>query len=451
MSEGSCRITVVGPARRADLTLPADVAVAELIPDLVQILDGDQQADAAPRRWSLLRVGGGALDLERSLAAQTVLDGAMVFLRDTSTPPQPPVVEDIVESVAIAVDVRPGRWTASAARVLWTAVAAACAAAAAWECQGAPDGVPRAALALGAALLLLVAAGAVLRTARQPVPGAALALAALPLWAVGGAAASTALDLGGTAALAGAAAAVVVGALAACLAAPPAVAPAAGVAALALPVAVAVAAGAALQAGVTQEAAVLAVVALVVTDQLPRVATLLAGLSAAGPGPAATGPELRARVDRGHRTLAWLHAGAALALAGALVGLALSSLPLAWALGAVTALAVALRTRRFRFTAEVVPLAVAALVGPLTLEAVLARWLRVQGTGGTAAAIALALATAALALAVALSAPRLAGSSPGRRRLLDVLELVANLALVPLVIGVLGVFALVYESAHRMA
>jgi hypothetical protein len=123
----------------------------------------------------------------------------------------------------------------------------------------------------------------------------------------------------------------------------------------------------------------------------------------------------------------------------------------AWVLCAAAALAVALRTRRFRFTAEVVPLAAAALAGPLALEAVLAGWLRTQGTGGAVAAVALALGTAAVALALALAAPRLATSSPGRRRLLDLMELTANLALVPLVVAVLGVFALVYDAAHRMA
>jgi hypothetical protein len=231
---------------------------------------------------------------------------------------------------------------------------------------------------------------------------------------------------------------VAVGALAACLAAPPAAV---------------VAAGAALAADATQEAAaVVAVVALVIADQLPRAAALLSGLAAADRVPVPPPAALRARVDRGHRALAWLLAGAGLPLAGALTALALSPAPLAWVLCAVTALAAGLRARRFRFTAEVVPLAVAALAGLLALEAALGRWLRDRGTAGSAAAaVALLLGTAAVALALALAAPRLDGSSPRRRRLLDLLELLANLALVLLVTGVLGFFTLVYQVAHRLA
>ena len=179
-------------------------------------------------------------------------------------------------------------------------------------------------------------------------------------------------------------------------------------------------------------------------------ATLLAGLSAADRGAAGNGPALRARVDQAHRALAWLLAGAALTLAGALVVLALSALPAAWALCGVAALAAGLRTRRFHFTAEVVPLALAALSGPGAMELVLAGWLRGRGAGGAAAAALLLLATAAGALAVALVAPRLAGSSPRRRRLLDLVQLAANLALVPLAVAVIGIFELVYQVAHRL-
>src|SRR5207302_4570023 len=278
---------------------------------------------------------------------------------------------------------------------------------------------------------------------------AALGLAALPLWAVGGAALGALAGLGPAPQLAAAAAALLVGGLAAALAAPPAAAPGAAVALAALPLAVVVAAGAALGASAVLSAAVLAVGALAVGDQLPRVATLLAGLSAADRGGAGTDPALRARVDRAHRALAWLLAGMALTLTGALVVLALSGLPLAWALCGTAALAAALRPRRFHFAAEVLPLALAALAGPLAVEVVAARWLRDQGAGGAAAAVALLLATAAVALAVALGAPRLAGSSPRRRRLLDLVQLAANLALVPLAVAVIGVFDLVYQVARR--
>src|SRR5262245_48532527 len=102
-SEGSCAVTVVGTSRRADLALPSRIAVAELLHELVRLLEDHSNGSPTPRRWSLLRLGGEPHDGERSLDDQGVLDGTMLFLRDTTPPLPPPVVEDIVESVAIAV------------------------------------------------------------------------------------------------------------------------------------------------------------------------------------------------------------------------------------------------------------------------------------------------------------------------------------------------------------
>src|SRR5207244_12187090 len=100
-------------------------------PQLVQLLEGGPAAGSPPQRWSLLGVGGLQVDPERSLGEQSIPDGAMLFLRDTSAPPPEPVIEDVVEAVAIVVEVRRGRWSADAARVLWPAAATACLAAAA--------------------------------------------------------------------------------------------------------------------------------------------------------------------------------------------------------------------------------------------------------------------------------------------------------------------------------
>jgi hypothetical protein len=215
------------------------------------------------------------------------------------------------------------------------------------------------------------------------------------------------------------------------------------------PLALVAGAIAALGGGAVAGAAVLAVAGLAVVDQLPRAATALAGLSAAAAGPP-PGGGLRERVDRGHRALAWLLAGGAAPMAGALAVLAFSGAPAAWALGLAVALAAGLRARRYRFTAEVLPLAAVALAGPLAIEAVVVRSLRDRGPAGALAAVALLAATAAVAAAAAATAPRLAASSPRSRRLLDVAQLAANLALVPLAAAALGVFELVYQLARRL-
>src|SRR5262249_47794557 len=118
MAEATSAVTVVGNGRQTDLTLPSSVAVAELLPELVGLLDEHPNGSHPPKHWSLHRLGGEALDGERSLEGQGVLDGTMLLLCDTSAVPPPPVVEDISEYVASAVDARPGRWAAETSRVL---------------------------------------------------------------------------------------------------------------------------------------------------------------------------------------------------------------------------------------------------------------------------------------------------------------------------------------------
>jgi hypothetical protein len=108
---------------------------------------------------------------------------------------------------------------------------------------------------------------------------------------------------------------------------------------------------------------------------------------------------------------------------------------------------VALRTRRFLFTAEILPLALAALAGVAVLSAGLAGDL--HGAGPVAPM--LLLGTVATWTALAVSVTRLGESSPRRRRYLDRLELAVNVALVPLVVAALGLFDLVAQIAHRFS
>src|SRR5262249_4082928 len=61
--DGSCAVTVVGARRRADLALPTGVAVADLMPELVTLLE-EHPNGGTPRSWSLLRLGGATLDAE---------------------------------------------------------------------------------------------------------------------------------------------------------------------------------------------------------------------------------------------------------------------------------------------------------------------------------------------------------------------------------------------------
>src|SRR5207247_1382934 len=116
---------------------------------------------------------------------------------------------------------------------------------------------------------------------------------------------------------------------------------------------------------------VLALAGLALADRLPGLARLAAGLSVREEDAGGSGAALRDRVDRGHRLLAWFLAGVALGLTGALIVLALSGRPAAWALCVVAALAAGLRARRHRFVSQVVALAVPGLAGPIVVAAAL--------------------------------------------------------------------------------
>src|SRR5260370_13825120 len=152
-----CRVTVVGSARRLDVTLPVGVPVADLVFDLVEMM-GERDGEL-PARWALVRVGGQVLDPERALSEQRVTTGTMLFLRDITQEDPPPAIDDYAAAVAIVVDAHGRPWTAPKPPPALVWGAAAC-----W---------------LSAGLVLLVARDGQTRAAFWP-PGAAAA-AARPL------------------------------------------------------------------------------------------------------------------------------------------------------------------------------------------------------------------------------------------------------------------------------
>jgi WXG100 protein secretion system (Wss), protein YukD len=77
-------ITLVGPARRVDLKLPAEVPIGDIFPKLLE-LSGAQgvQPQATFARWGLiLPVKGQVLPPNRSLRECGVVDGNVLALQD---------------------------------------------------------------------------------------------------------------------------------------------------------------------------------------------------------------------------------------------------------------------------------------------------------------------------------------------------------------------------------
>jgi MinD-like ATPase involved in chromosome partitioning or flagellar assembly len=87
-------VTVVGPSRRRDLSLPAESPVYELLPTLVELVgDGDGTAEAEPDAWVLSTSAAAEENLrpDASLAASGVLDGSVLYLARSRPPAGPPL------------------------------------------------------------------------------------------------------------------------------------------------------------------------------------------------------------------------------------------------------------------------------------------------------------------------------------------------------------------------
>ena len=444
MTEGFCRITVVTRRRRMDLTMPAHLACGEVLPEVVR-LTGETEQGPSPRPWVLGRLGEPPLAPERTMSPSGVYDGDLLYLRAPGQPADPVVVDDLVETIAEAVDSRGGHWTAATWHRFAMAAAAALLGAGA-VAVGAGGRCP-AGLAAGAALALLLAALGLRRLRREQVASATLALAALPWSALAGVARAGRAGADPAVAVAAGAGGLLAGAVAAAVAAPVVTGPCLAVALPAAALALGAVAVAAVGATPVQAAAVLAVGLVPALTALPRLAIALAGISPGDEDAEVAVQAERAKVAVGHALLAWVLGGAALTLTAALALLAAGG-TLARRLAAAVAVSVSLRARGFRLVEEVLPLALAVLGGVVALElAVMAG--RPAGPARQWPGAGLLVGTAAL-LALAGFLFRGVGPSPGVRRRLDVVEALANLLLIPLALGVLGLYGVVERLAQRL-
>ncbi|MBA0124756.1 type VII secretion integral membrane protein EccD [Haloechinothrix sp. YIM 98757] len=94
-------MTVVAPGTRIDVALPSDVAVADLVP-LVVDMANERTADGGSRHggWVLAKLGDAPLDPSRTLASLGVVDGELLQLRKRNENPPPPLFDDVVDAIA---------------------------------------------------------------------------------------------------------------------------------------------------------------------------------------------------------------------------------------------------------------------------------------------------------------------------------------------------------------
>jgi len=456
MSEQS-RITVVGTRRRVDVAVPSWTPIGEYAGRLATIC-GQERNDVMPPVWSLATAGEAPFPLDTSLADAGVVDGQVLYLKDTAREPvEAPVVAEVDEVVAEetqrlrATKLHSGPATISAG-LLWligTAVLVA------WRTGGGAGG----AAALIIAGLLLIGGGWGLAQQKDVVPYAlrlTIALTSVPLVAVGGVLAGRILTTNGypwESALIGANLAGLLSFSAL-----------ADGALFAVQLELFVALGTAilirgLAADRFGAAAVTAVVAMAALAMSRWVAAMVAAWSrhreAARTGPTDMTIEL---VGQSRQVLAVVLAGPALALAVAMPVLAASRNPFALALTAALCVALLVRARHSAVTSEVIAIGLDATIGGFVLVLALARSMGLEPAMDATVLVVLGMVVVSIGAGLCILTPKTAVEpprgpgkpGPRKRSTMDVFGQMATMALAPLAMGVFGVFSKLLTMGRTM-
>ncbi|MGW0999539.1 type VII secretion integral membrane protein EccD [Streptomyces sp. NPDC002523] len=116
-----CRITVEGPAGRADLAVPVTLPLSSLLPLLLRQAG---MPDGEGRTWRLQRLGEEPLDPDGTPQTLGLRHGEVLWMRPEEEVLPALHFDDVADGVAHVVSGLPGRWSPHATR--WLSLAAAC-------------------------------------------------------------------------------------------------------------------------------------------------------------------------------------------------------------------------------------------------------------------------------------------------------------------------------------
>ncbi|NJQ06308.1 type VII secretion integral membrane protein EccD [Streptomyces lonarensis] len=440
------RIGVAGGAGRADLAVPAALPLARLMPSLLRHAGEEPGADGGVRHggWVLCRIDGSRLDPARSLGAQQVAEGDLLFVRHGDDDTTEPLYDDVVE--VITEHGTAGAWTTRAARVV-AAVLSALAVLTACGALAAAPGLVAGALGLGVAAAALGVAVLLSRGFGDTVAGTCAAVLAAPP-ATTGAVLLLGGGVGAAHLLLAAAVLAMVGALGFV-----AVGGGDGVFTALVVAGLLSCVGALVSTvwGVAPErsAAVAAPLALALTTTLPALALRLART----PAPQVAGDAddlerlpsqlehaaLRARIEQARLLLVGMVAGCHLVIGAGILVLFASGTLWASVCGGVLLVLVLLRSRLFKDAAQALIPLVTALVAVAGAGVFLVSALAGRAPALLGVTLPVALVVALIAGAVGLLSGRRA-PNPRALRALDLLEAAVLLSVVPLVLAVWGVY-----------
>jgi type VII secretion integral membrane protein EccD len=183
-----CRVTLVAPKRRVDVSLPADVPLSQLMPTLLRVA-GTDLADQglAHSGWVLQRLDEAPLDAAQPLDALGVRDGDLLYFRPRMVPLPEMAFDDVADVIAAGIRERGNRWRAPSTRSfgLGAGVGMLVVGAIAILLSG-PGWLIPAIAAGGIAVLLALAAGILSRVVGDSGAGVIVGYGALPYAFIGG-------------------------------------------------------------------------------------------------------------------------------------------------------------------------------------------------------------------------------------------------------------------------
>lgn len=430
------RLTVAGSERRAEVVVPSGEPVGAAIPRLLDLLG--ETAGTVARPLAVIAPDGEQIDIALTPQQLDLADGTLVRLVRLDAAPPPPVVIDVTDAAADAHDARPDRWDERARTIAGGTGIAAAFAVAGWLSPWSSPTLAAFALLATAVVLAAIATGLGLGGLRRLSTCVAAAAAGLALPV--GSATAAALGSGSSALLAGIAAALATGFTVALLGV--------GIAHRRRGAASGGALGAVLAslylglllAGVDaiSASAVAGVVAAFATGPLPWIALSSAGLTdldqRAAEGAPPARPRAFAAIDEAYAALTWSVGAVASILGVTGVVLALSGTIWTELLALAFFLVAALRTRAFplRWQGWLLWIAAGAIAAAgLTV-------LLVGGLGWIGAGVAVVVAVLLATMVLVQPRPHVRARLRG---LGNVVETLAVVALIPLLVGTLGIYA----------
>lgn len=181
------RVTVVAPQTRIDVALPADVAVADLLPMLLEMArERTPDGGSSHGGWCLAKLGESPMQPGRTLGSAGVVDGDMLQLRRRSESPPPPLFDDVVDAIAVSSPDSYRPWTPRTARTLGQVAGGAALAAAAIALFLSGPSLAAAITAGGAAVLAVAMGGVVTRVFGDVGTGVLVGAGGLPMAFIAG-------------------------------------------------------------------------------------------------------------------------------------------------------------------------------------------------------------------------------------------------------------------------